>query len=56
VSLLCELAGLPVEAPSAALKEARRDAGVLGERVRLAFEDWLAAEVAPRPVLIVLED
>jgi eukaryotic-like serine/threonine-protein kinase len=54
---LGELAGVPSDgAESAELRAARSDALRMGEQMRLAFVDFLAAECAARPVLIVLED
>ncbi len=38
------------------LRAARRDAMLLNDQMRRAFEDWLDAESAAQPVLIVLED
>src|SRR6185295_8443805 len=34
----------------------RRDATLLGDQMRRALEDFLAAECAARPVILVLED
>ncbi len=44
--------------PSASLPvvAAAQDARLMGAQVRRAFEDWLSAETAQRPVVIVLED
>ncbi len=54
---LGELIGVPVvDAPSPRLAAARRDAVLMGDQVRRAFEDFLAAELAQHPILIVLED
>ena len=53
---LAELAGVPAEAESAELREARKDAASLGEQLRRAFVDFLGAECAARPVAVVLED
>jgi predicted ATPase len=39
-----------------ALRAARISPQLMGDGMRRAFEDWLAAECAARPVLIVLED
>jgi hypothetical protein len=38
------------------LAVARRDPQIMGDQVRRAWEDWLAAEVAHAPVLLVLDD
>jgi tetratricopeptide (TPR) repeat protein len=35
---------------------ATQDARLMGAQIRRAFEDWLAAETAQKPVVIVLED
>jgi len=44
--------------PSASLTvlAAAQDARLMGAQIRRAFEDWLAAETAVQPVVIVLED
>ncbi len=55
-TFLGELAHVPVEDDAAALAAARRDPVVMGDQLRRAFEDWLAAETARRPVVLVLED
>jgi len=41
---------------SVQLRAARGDAMLMGDQMRRAFEDWLAAECAAQPVMIVLED
>src|SRR5205085_953988 len=38
------------------LRAARHDPILMGDQMRRAFEDWLGAECAAQPVLIVLED
>jgi hypothetical protein len=54
---LGELCGVPFDdAESVALRAARRDAQLLGDQMRRAFEDLLAAELSAQPVLVVLED
>jgi eukaryotic-like serine/threonine-protein kinase len=54
---LGELAGIRFpEAKSEALRAARRSPTLLGDQMRRAWEDFLAAECAARPVLLVLED
>jgi tRNA A-37 threonylcarbamoyl transferase component Bud32 len=54
---LGELAGVPFDdAESVPLRAARGDAQLMGDQMRRAFEDLLAAECAAQPVLIVLED
>ena len=54
---LGELAGIhfPGES-SAALQAARQDARLMGDQMRAAWVDWLEAECAEKPVLLVLED
>ncbi|HWO26394.1 MAG TPA: protein kinase [Kofleriaceae bacterium] len=56
--LLGELIGtpFPVEESSPALKAARQDAQLMSEQMRKAFLDFLQAETAVHPVLIILED
>jgi tetratricopeptide (TPR) repeat protein len=41
---------------SVQLRSARRDAMLMADQTRRAFEDFLAAELARQPVLVVLED
>jgi len=41
---------------SMAVVAATQDARLMGAQIRRAFEDWLAAETAQRPIVIVLED
>jgi eukaryotic-like serine/threonine-protein kinase len=54
---LGELAGVPFPAQkSPPLLAARSDHRVMSEQIALAFVDWLAAECASKPVVIVLED
>ncbi len=55
-TFLGELAGVPVADDEEALRAAKADPMLLGELMRGAFEDWLRAECARRPVLLVLED
>jgi len=42
--------------PSVQLRAARSEPILMGDQMRRTFEDWLAAECAARPVVIVLED
>jgi tetratricopeptide (TPR) repeat protein len=44
------------EEPSVELRAARRDARLMADRTRLAWEDFVAASCAERPTLLVLED
>ncbi len=54
---LGELAGIRFpEAKSVQLQAARRSAVLMGDQMRRAWEDFLAAECAAQPVLLVLED
>jgi tetratricopeptide (TPR) repeat protein len=52
-----EMVGVPFpDERSDALRAARRDPKLMGDAMRGAWQDWLAAECAAHPVLIVLED
>jgi tetratricopeptide (TPR) repeat protein len=54
---LGELAGVPFpDSYCALLEPARRSAATMAERIRSAWEDFVAAECAARPVLLVLDD
>jgi tetratricopeptide (TPR) repeat protein len=54
---LGELIGTPLPAEtSAPLRAARQDAQLMGEQMRAAWEELVAAECSVRPVLLVLED
>ncbi|MDQ3300017.1 MAG: AAA family ATPase [Myxococcota bacterium] len=54
---LGELVGVPFpDDHDSALRTSRSDPMLLGAQMRTAFRDWLAAECASRPMLIVLED
>jgi eukaryotic-like serine/threonine-protein kinase len=56
---LGELVGAPfpdTDVGSAALRAARQDAQLMSEQMRRAWMDFLDAETAARPVLLVLED
>jgi hypothetical protein len=55
---LGELIGAPFpdDAASASLRAARQDAQLMGEQMRKAWLDFLDAETAAHPVLLVLED
>jgi tetratricopeptide (TPR) repeat protein len=54
---LGELAGVPFAAEeSPPLAAARGDHRVMSEQITLAFSDWLTAECAAHPVVMVLED
>lgn len=56
-AFLGEVAAIPFEdAGDAPLSAARSDAALMSDQVRRAFEDFLAAESAVHPLLIVLED
>ncbi|MFO0590297.1 MAG: protein kinase [Polyangiaceae bacterium] len=55
---LGELCGVPRPMLERASRPsvARRDPVLVGDQMRRAFEDWLAAESAAQPVLLILED
>jgi tRNA A-37 threonylcarbamoyl transferase component Bud32/tetratricopeptide (TPR) repeat protein len=54
---LGELLGLPTPGePSLLLRGARQEPILLGDQMRRAVEDWIAAESARAPIVIVLED
>jgi tetratricopeptide (TPR) repeat protein len=54
---LGELVGAPFpEEESLQLRAARQDPVLRGDQMRRAYEDWLRAESAHHPVVIVLED
>ena len=54
---LGELVGTPMpDEESAPLRAARRDAQIMSEQLRRAWEDFLRAAAASSPVLLVLED
>jgi tetratricopeptide (TPR) repeat protein len=54
---LGELVGAPFpEGESVQLRAARQDPVLRGDQMRRAYEDWIRAECAHRPVVIVLED
>ncbi len=58
VELLGEMAGAPFPAAEAseALGAARADLIAMGDAIRMAWEDWLAAECAMGPVILAIED
>ncbi len=57
VEFLGELVGVPFpDEDRVQLRAARRDRVLLGDQIRAAWEDWLAAQCAQHPVLLVLED
>ncbi len=52
-----ELVGVPFpDETSVRLRTARHDPRIMNEQMRRAWEDWVAAETAQHPLLIVLED
>jgi len=54
---LAEILGVSMpEEDDVQLRAARHDPILMGDQMRRAFEDWLGAECAHRPVLLVLED
>lgn len=55
--MLGEIAGAPFpDEESRELRAARQDPQRMGEEMRRAFEEFVAAEAAARPILLVLED
>jgi tetratricopeptide (TPR) repeat protein len=61
VARITEFLGEMVATPfpdeeSVQLREARKDPILMGDQMRRAWEDFVAAECAARPVLLVLED
>lgn len=55
-AFLGELSHVPARAGDPTLAAARRDAVVMGDQLRRAWDDWLAAEADRRPIVLVLED
>jgi tetratricopeptide (TPR) repeat protein len=55
-TFLGEIAGAPAAEGGEALRAARRDPMLMGDSTRAAWEEWLAAECAAGPVLLVLDD
>lgn len=54
---LGELIGAPFpDEGSVLLREARKDAQVMSDQMRMAWEDFVRAETRAKPVLLVLED
>ncbi len=55
---LGEMLGIPVSSDEASvqLRTARQDAMIMGDQMRRAWADFVAAECAAQPLLIVLED
>jgi eukaryotic-like serine/threonine-protein kinase len=54
---LGEIMGTPLpDEDSVPLRAARKDAQLMGEQMRAAWEEFLAAETSVRPVLLLLED
>ncbi len=54
---LAEILGVSMpEEDDVQLRAARHDPILMGDQMRRAFEDWLAAECSERPVVLVLED
>jgi len=57
VFFLGELAGTPFPDGGDEARRAARESGrIMGDSMRAAWEDWLTAECAAQPVLLVLED
>ncbi|WP_437650567.1 serine/threonine-protein kinase [Sorangium sp. So ce362] len=55
-AFLGEIAGAPSPEHARVLRAARQSAAGVSDGVWAAWEDWLAAECAARPVLVALED
>jgi eukaryotic-like serine/threonine-protein kinase len=55
-AFLGELAHVPADDRVAMVAAARRDPVTMGDHLRRAWDDWLAAECDRRPVVLVLED
>ncbi|HVU52308.1 MAG TPA: protein kinase, partial [Polyangia bacterium] len=56
-AFLGEIADVPFpDADHEALRMARQNPQLMGDAMRRAWEDWLAAECAAHPVLLLLED
>lgn len=56
-TFVAELAGVPFpDGSHPELQGARREPMVMGDHMRQAFTEWLAAETAERPLVLVLED
>ena len=57
VTFVGQMVGIPfTESADVPLRAALQDARLMGAQIRRAFEDWLSAECAARPVVLVLED
>jgi eukaryotic-like serine/threonine-protein kinase len=57
IDFLGELLGVPFpDQASVQLRAARKDPMLMGDQMRLAWEDFLAAECRSQPVFLVLED
>jgi serine/threonine protein kinase/tetratricopeptide (TPR) repeat protein len=56
LEFLGELAGVPSDEPGVQLRAARHEPHLMGDLMRRAWDDWLTAECAAGPVLIVLDD
>jgi tetratricopeptide (TPR) repeat protein len=56
-AFLGEIANVPFpDEQNEALRMARQNPQLMGDAMRRSWEDWLAAECAARPVLLLLED
>lgn len=51
-----ELIGTPFDDLNPQLRAARQDAVLRGDQILRAFEDWLAAECAHHPTVLILDD
>ncbi len=56
-AFIAEMAGIPWSEPNSTLMlAARMNPSLMGDRVRLAWLDWIAAECHQHPLLLVIED
>jgi eukaryotic-like serine/threonine-protein kinase len=55
-AFLAEMIGAPFAEDDVQLRLARRDPMLMGDQMRRAWEDFVAAECAAHPLLVVLED
>src|SRR5262249_34670756 len=56
-TFLAELLGVPfADDGNVQLRAARADPTLMGDQMRLAWEDFVASECAEKPVVLVLED
>ncbi|NUP06481.1 MAG: protein kinase [Polyangiaceae bacterium] len=56
LAFLGEIVGVPAADASIAVAAAREDKRLMGDHVRRAFEAWVSAQCAERPLVLVFED